>query len=415
MLTNYFENVLTLNRLRSGPSGPYIEGFASKLHNDGYTWWTSRRYLRAAAHFGIWTMREGIFIPQITHESIEKFGNHLPLCTCPDAKGGKTKDAILGASHFVEYLHRIGVANAPVLGKGNETVLSPLHERFNNWMREHRGVTERTLEIYRPMISEFLDKVAETPERLEIKSIRTFILDRARRGGNSKAKLITKAIRMFLRYLASVGKCSAYLLEGIPSIANWRLSPLPGYLEASDVDRIIDSCDSSTAIGCRDRAIILLLARLGLRANDVVKMRLSDIDWNEACIKVSGKGRRESKLPLSQEVGDAILEYLNGGRPSVVNDHVFIRAVAPLRPLDSGSAVSAIVARSIRRVGITAPSHGAHVLRHSAATNMLREGVSLYDISVILRHCSVETTRIYTKVDVELLKEVVQPWPEVLQ
>jgi len=131
MLTKYFEDVFTLNRLRSGPSGPYIDGFASDIHSCGYTWWTSRRYLRAATHFGIWTMREGICLPEVSNESIEKFGNHLPSCTCPDGKGGKTKDATLGALHFAEYLHKIGVVKAPVLGKGkgNEIVLSPLHEK----------------------------------------------------------------------------------------------------------------------------------------------------------------------------------------------------------------------------------------------------------------------------------------------
>jgi integrase/recombinase XerD len=163
----------------------------------------------------------------------------------------------------------------------------------------------------------------------------------------------------------------------------------------------------------RDRAIILLLARLGLRGNDVVRLRICDIDWQKANIRVSGKGRCEALLPLTQEVGDAILTYFHQGRPIVDSDRVFIRAIAPLRPFRSTGAVTRLVARAIGRAGVLTPFPGAHVLRHSAATQMLRQGISLQDISAVLRHRSLETTAHYAKVDVGLLQMVAQPWPEV--
>jgi len=164
----------------------------------------------------------------------------------------------------------------------------------------------------------------------------------------------------------------------------------------------------------RDLAIILLLARLGLRSSDVAALRLSDVDWREASIRVSGKGRRAVCLPLTQEVGDAIVKYLESGRPDVASDRLFVRARAPLRPFADASAVSAIASAAIRRSGVSTPFRGAHVLRHSAATGMLRQGVSLQDISIILRHRHLDTTALYAKVDVALLRTIAQPWPEVM-
>ena len=187
---------------------------------------------------------------------------------------------------------------------------------------------------------------------------------------------------------------------------------MPRYLPSSDVERIIEACNPSTLVGARDRAILLLLSRLALRAGDIVVLQLTDINWDEASLRFVGKGRREAQLPLSQEVGDAILTYLQlrGTRPGV--DALFLSTRAPMdRPLSSVT-VSAIVARAIKRAGVATPSRGAHLLRHSAATEMLRQGMSLDGIGAILRHRSVETTAHYAKVDLALLREVALPWPE---
>jgi integrase len=165
-------------------------------------------------------------------------------------------------------------------------------------------------------------------------------------------------------------------------------------------------------MGRRDRAVIVLLARLGLRASDVAALRLTDIDWEDASLLVKGKSRREARLPLPQQVGDAIVAYLEM-RPRVDADHVFVRCVAPFRGL-SGSSVSQIVRRTMRRADLTAPTYGSHILRHTAATEMLRRGVSLYDIGSVLRHRSSDMSAYYAKVDLDLLEQVVRPWPEVL-
>lgn len=187
---------------------------------------------------------------------------------------------------------------------------------------------------------------------------------------------------------------------------------MPKYLPAGDVEDLINSCDQ-THLGIRDRAILLLLARLGLRASEVSGLKFSSIIWSDAALLVTGKNRCETRLPLPQDVGEAILSYLKCARPQASSDYVFMTVVAPWTPI-TRQVVGRAVVRAIRRTGISAPKHGSHLLRHSAATNMLREGMSLPAIGVLLRHASIETTTVYAKVDINLLKEVAMPWPEVL-
>jgi len=198
--------------------------------------------------------------------------------------------------------------------------------------------------------------------------------------------------------------------HAIPGFASWYLSSVPRFLAAEDVERLIASCPTD-ANGLRDRAVLLLLARLGLRASEVAQLKFADIDWAGGQLTVSGKGRRQEQLPLPHEVGAALLRYLRRSRPPLPLPEVFTSIVAPLRPL-SRAAVTHIVRAALRRTGIKAPINGAHLLRHSAASAMLRQGASLAGIGAVLRHRSLRTTVHYAKVDFDLLSEIAQPWPE---
>ena len=162
-----------------------------------------------------------------------------------------------------------------------------------------------------------------------------------------------------------------------------------------------------------NRAILLLLARLGLRSGDVAHLRLTDIDWNSGTLQVIGKGRYQVRLPLPQDVGDALLRYLECRPATMDTDHVFIRSIAPCRPLTSGDGVSAVVKHALKRANIDTPSKGAHLLRHTATTEMLRNGVPLDQAGLVLRHRSIDMTAYYAKADVALLQQIAQPWPEV--
>jgi site-specific recombinase XerD len=281
-------------------------------------------------------------------------------------------------------------------------------------MRRQRGSCDPTLYNYSLSIRDLLKRFGEDPGRFDAKGLREFVLQKSQQCGWAAAKTCTTALRMFLRFLIAEGKCSSDLYAAIPVLAHWRLSSLPRYLQPEEVELIISSCDPNSPVGRRDRAILLLLARLGLRAGDIVQLRLRDIDWEDAVIHVSGKGHREVGLPLTEEVGWALVAYLQDGRPRTDTNVLFVRSRAPFRAFASHSAVSAIVAHAMRRAGVVCQSRGAaHVLRHSVATSMLRQGASLQDIADVLRHRSIETTQIYAKVDVTSLRQIAQPWPEV--
>jgi site-specific recombinase XerD len=281
-------------------------------------------------------------------------------------------------------------------------------------MREQRGTCDVTLENYGRHIRELLTRVGEEPGKLDARTLREFVLEGGQTCGWATAKTRTTALRMFLRFLIAEGHCASGLDGAIPVLAHWRLASLPRYLPEDDVERLIASCDLTSPVGMRDRAILLLLARLGLRAGDIVQLRLSDVDWKGAWIRVCGKGRRQTRLPLTQEVGQALGAYVTKGRPKTATDAVFVRSRAPFRAFRSHCAVSVLVDRAFWRAGVKRPSRGAaHLLRHSVATSMLRHGASLHDVAALLRHRSIATTQIYAKVDVAVLKTIAQPWPEV--
>jgi site-specific recombinase XerD len=279
-------------------------------------------------------------------------------------------------------------------------------------MRNQRGIKENTLLRYGIVIKDILGDLGTDPSLYDAASIRAFILSRTKGKSRSAVKEVVTVTRMFLRYLIANGKCRTGMDDAVPTFAMWRLSTLPRYLPSADVERVIAACHRDTAVGLRDRAAILLLARLGLRAGDILNMDLSDIDWVHASVRVSGKSHTEVRLPLTQEVGDAVLEYLRRGRPPTTDRHIFVTMQAPVGPLHT-SSVSAIVARAIARAGVESRFRGAHVLRHSAATDMLRQGASLQQVGAVLRHRYLDTTAHYAKVDVQRLRDIALPWPEV--
>jgi integrase/recombinase XerD len=346
MLTEFFESPFRIQELRDGPDGRLLEGFAENLYHAGYAEITARRHIRAAEHLIHWTSRTGRTIATLDERVIEKFTGHLNRCRC--SRYGRThrQDLQNGAHLFLGYARATGVLMTPI---AEETITDPaLLVSFGHWMRQQRGTCDATLYNYGIHLRELLKSLGEDPGRFDAHNLRQFVLDTSQRCGWAAAKKCTTAVRMFVRFLIADGKCRAGLGASIPVLAHWRLSSLPRYLQSDDVERVITSCDPARPAGKRDRTILLLIARLGLRAGDIVKLRLGDIDWKEAGICVSGKGRRQTLLPLTQEVGDAIATYIRDGRPPTAADTLFIRSRAPFRALASHCAVSVIVAQARR-------------------------------------------------------------------
>lgn len=412
MLSKFFESSRRIHALRDNPAGGLFEGFAQALSEAGYATSAARRHLRAAEHFIYWTRRRGIPVGELNEQSLARFDHHLSRCRCPHYDHANPARVVHRTREFMAYLREARIITISTL---KDRVDDPvLLSAFCQWMRQQRGACESTLSDYSRYLREWLRDLGEEPSQWNAHSLRAVVLEKSHNCGWATVRNCTTALRMFLQFLVADGRCAVGLDAAIPLLAHWRLAALPRYIQPEDVERIMASCDRASSIGRRDRAILLLLARLGLRAGDIVQLRLSDIDWKDAWIQVCGKGRRHTRLPLTQEVGQAIVDYLQDGRPRTKADALFIRCRAPFRALASHCAVSVIVDGAFRRAGVVRPSRGAaHLLRHSVATSMLRQGASLQDIAAILRHRSIETTQIYAKVDITALRQIAQPWPEV--
>ena len=413
MLEKYFSAPKTLARLRAGFSGPHIDGFAEALERDGYSPGATVRYLRAAAHLGQFQRRRHATLADIDARALDDFVRHLRRCRCESSNGGKVNHHVFfGAKRFHAYLFQTGVSKHDLSVKA-PNIEPELIASFRDWFRKHRGATEPTLRHYCRDATEILHTLGEDLDEWNAHRIRTFLLHRSNQCGKATAEHLITAMRAFLRYLSFRGWCRLDLDQAIPSFAHWRLATLPASLTEKEVDRLVATCDDRSARCLRDRAIILLLVRLGLRAGDVVRLRLTDIEWESGTLRVLGKSRYEVRLPLPQDVGDAVLRYLECRTKADATDRVFVRNIAPFRPFVSNHCVSGVVKRALRRAGIAAPSKGAHLLRHTAATQMLRHGVPLDQIGLVLRHRGIDTTARYAKVDVALLQQIAQPWPEV--
>lgn len=409
MFSEFFASPVRIHELRDGPAGALLEGFAHALFEVGYAQITARGHIRAAEHFLYWADQQRVLVGDLNEQFLSAFDRHLPRCRCPHY-GHSRLNMVKGVSLFLAHLrdaHVIAVCDA------EPTVQDPiLLTEFCRWMRQQRGTGDGTLYNYGIPIRKLLERLGDDPGKFDARSLRQHVLESSQQHGWAAAKQCTTALRVFLRFLGVEGRCAAELEAAIPVLAHWRLASLPRYLQAEEVERLIASCDPVAPVGKRDRAILLLLARLGLRAGDIVALRLSDIDWKGATIQVSGKSRRQTQLPLTQEVGQALVTYLQHGRPRTASDTLFVCCRAPFRAFSSHCAVSVIVDRALHRAGVKRPSRGAaHLLRHSVAASLLRQGASLQDIAALLRHRSIETTQIYAKVDVAALMQIVQPWP----
>jgi site-specific recombinase XerD len=377
----------------------------------GYEPSVAVRYLRAAAHIGHFALEQGATLANM---DLLAFSRHLRTCRCPRLKGGRRNHhTVYGARRYREYLVTIGVCKGGNVPE-NQSTDSAMIIEYGRWLRKHRGAAESTVRLYSRDASDLLISLGDDFERWNAKIVRDYFMDRASKCGAGTAEKLTTGLRAFLRYLSARGQCQADLDQAVPTFASWRLARLPRYLTAEQVNSLISACDGSSSARRRDRAIILLLARLGLRAGDVAGLRIGDIEWDTGTLRVSGKGRYQVRLPLPQDAGDAILDYLECRPPTRDCDNIFVRNIAPYRPFKRGDGVSSAVRCAMKRAGVVSPAKGAHVLRHTAATQMLRHGVPLDQIGLVLRHRGIDTTAYYAKADVNLLKGVAQPWPEVL-
>jgi site-specific recombinase XerD len=306
-----FTNPITLHRLGGGLAGPFLDGFAESMCAKGYASETSGSYRQAADHLGRWAARRGVAIADLDEDLLARFVRHLPRCRCRGCKRGGHKRVPFRVHAFLRYLREAGV----VTTSAPEATRPPLVTEYGAWMRDRRGLAATTIARSLPVVQALLGPVGDDPTRLDAAGVRRFVLEYIRQHAPASAGWVTTIVRCFLRWLGALDRCSPDLVEAVPTMPTWRLATLPRYLSDADVERIVEACDRPSPVARRDRAMLLLLARLGLRAGDVVALRLGDIEWERGRLRVVGKGRREMRLPLPQDAGDAMLGYLEAGVP----------------------------------------------------------------------------------------------------
>ena len=406
MLNRYYSDPQTLERYRTGPVGEHLDEFIAWLEALGFRYHSIRRIVRGASAFARWAQKP---IDQLNTEALYGFGQHLKIDGHLQYPSGPYNHHYISAQHFIHFLEASNQI-PPALPVEPTSDEPALWYEFRDWMQSQRGTMMVTLNNYRLTIAALIQAMGDQPAQYNAVSLREFVLNRTQQQSIGSAKNTVTAVRMLIRFLIATHRCKLGLDHALPTIAHWRLASLPKYLTTEEVERTISGCRLTTLIGVRDRAVLLLLARLGLRAGDVAALQFEHIDWHNATVQVSGKNRCAERLPLAQEVGDAILDYLKQ-RPALENPHVFITTRYPLKGL-SYQTVGQIATHAMQRAGIKTQTHGAHLLRHSAASKMLRQGLSLPTIGALLRHRSIETTTIYAKIDTTLLAQVARPWPE---
>jgi integrase/recombinase XerD len=390
----------------SGPLKPYARGFATELSQQGYTQFSAGSQVRLVAHLSRWLESEDLDETALTPIAVEAFLAARRAAGYVDHRSSKALAPLLA------YLRELGAAPSvpPIVAATPEEVLL---ERYRRYLTMERGLVASTVRYYVDMVRPFLAaRVTDGGfdlEHLAAGDVTAFVLAECPRRSVPSAKLLVTALRSLLTFLHVDGVLEWSLTAAVPSVADWRLAGLPQALEPDNVRRLLASCDRGTVAGSRDFAILTLLARLGLRAGEVAAMELDDLDWRAGEILVRGKGDRQERLPLPSDVGGAVAAYLRHGQhEGVACRRVFVRVRAPLGPMTS-SAVKQVVHAAGQRAGLG--KVGAHRLRHTAATEMLRSGAPLTEIGQVLRHRRLHTTAIYAKTDRESLRILARPWP----
>lgn len=402
-------------RLCVGPLAPHLEGLVAEIQIQGYKSETVRRYILAADRLSAWMKRRGYLAEELDEVAVESFVKSLGRCRPSRVRIGRLPEVASGARKVASILWQQGVAGR---WRASESHADRWLETYDEHLSRVRGLALGSRRIYLRYAKAFIDtKFCGHQIDWSIvtaKDVAAFVTREAARLQPSSCKAPVTATRAMLRFLVFSGATPEGLDGAVPTVRRWKQASLPRHLTASQVEGVLNCCNLTTSNRRRDRAILLLLVRLGLRSGEVVAIQLDDIDWREAIIRVRpGKSGKERLLPMSKEIGEALVSYLTDDRPPTTDRRLFLRSIPPYRGLHP-STVTSITKIAFKRAGITGVPLCSHTLRHTAATLMVRQGVPFKEVADILGHARLETTTIYAKLDLESLAGVALPWPEQL-
>ena len=404
-------------QIRSGPLGRWVDDFVDVLAGREYATSTIRQHVRAAAIFSTWLDQQGVAATDIDETLVSRFVRGLPRKPSSTRPSGRLSEVASGVRLLAVHLWTREVAQrrwpvaAPVAARC-ET--DQWLQRFDDHLVQVHGLVVGTRQMYRRYAAALLAECAGTPtpdwSQLTVPAIAAFVQTQANRLGPSTRRSPVTATRAFLRFLATRGVIPAGIDGAVPTIRQWTHAALPRAVAAEDVERVLAAVDVTRPSGLRDRAILLLLIRLGLRAGEVAALAVNDVDWHNGTVRVAGKGGRERRLPLPADVGEALVAALRSRPRTSAPDMIFATARPPYRHL-SGRYVTGVAKRALRRAGVTVPRPGAHVFRHTVASQMVRRDVPMKTVADLLGHARLHTTTIYAKLDREALAAIALPWP----
>jgi site-specific recombinase XerD len=399
-------------RLKNGPHGQLIERYAARLVEVGLARDGILRSLKVVSDLLSWTARSRSMLTDLDEHMVARYLHYRAR------KQFIHRSDRAALKRWLSLLRDAGMVAPSSLAP--ITPQDQIFAEFGDYLERERGLASTSIIRYLPIIRRFLCEMcpagAEDLGRIDHAGVVRYVERHAHDGGPGSGKRMCSSLRAFLRYLHHEGHNPAPLAGYVPSIRQWKLANLPTYLSAEQVQRVLDGCDRTTVIGRRDYAILMMLAKLGLRANEVATLTLDDIDWRSGEICVRAKGRQRVQMPIPPNVGAAVVAYLRDGRPKSSCRRLFLRTHAPIVGFASHCAISVIANTALKRAGIRGFAHqGAHLFRHSLATELLRSGATLSEIGQLLRHESHDTTRIYAKVGIEALRTLSLPWPGGLQ
>jgi len=405
---DYLGRSRLFRRLKNGPHGQHVERYAARLVEESLARHGTWRCLNVVSGFLGWIAGRRCKLVDIDEHMVERYLQHRA------GRQSIQPGDRAGLKRWLSVLRDEG-AIAPA-------ALPPLtpHDRifkeFEDYLRTERGLSPRSIIRHLPIIRGFLHEVcpagADDLGKIGQESVIGYIERHARDWSPKTGKVMCWSLRAFLRYLHHRGLNPRALAGCVPSIRRWKLATLPTYLPAAQVQKALDGCNRATAMGRRDYAILMMLAKLGLRADEVATLTLDDIDWRAGEMHVRAKGRQRARMPMPPDVGAAVVAYLRNGRPKSPCRRLFVRTLAPHVGFASGSVITWIAKTALDRAGVRDCAHrGAHIFRHSLATDLLRSGATLTEIGQLLRHESHDSTRIYAKVDIEALRTLSLPWP----
>jgi site-specific recombinase XerD len=416
MVEQYVRRPCVVARLRASPFASELDALAVYLGARGYRPGAIVRYLSAAAHLADCIAKKFVSLDGLTADALQRFARrHATCCKCRCAHRA-SKNFVSVARHFFQVLRDQGRCSVPTTVPRSPSPIEILLEELDQHLREARGLTsstrERHLRDLRPLLEGKYGGNAVDPAAITVAEVRRWVAARAASTSPRTARQTATAIRSLVRFFVFQGRSAGHLVTAVPMVQAHRLSAMPRALSDEQLAQLMGSIDVSKPIGLRTRAIVECAGSLGLRAGEIAALRISDVDWREGAVRLPRtKSRRAQALPLLRGVGQALVAYLKSGRPESPTDRIFVRHYFPVGgPLQS-TDVTNTVRRAMRRAGLRLPSIGAHALRHTIASRLVRAGVGMKDIADVMRHRDIDTTRIYAKVDWPRLAEVALPWP----